>query len=213
MSNPFYRVPDSELATKATSYVKNLSAPYLYNHVMRSYAYGYIVGERTGMKYDLELYYLGSLFHDIGFTAPLVCADGPFDKLGAQEAYNYLVEHEYPSEKAKIAQLAIELHTTLEGKDHTQSEVAMVSLGAMIDATGIAIHEIDAKALRYIMDAYPDVEANCSFIELFLYQYKKTNDVKFLMIAEAAKKNRPTCSHKSHRYDSMFPTSVDITKS
>ncbi|UHA72716.1 hypothetical protein [Paenibacillus sp. 481] len=102
---------------------------------------------------------------------------------------------DYPHDKAHIAQLAIELHTTLEASSHLHPEIALVAIGATLDATGAAQKEIDARALRYILDAYPEVENHCAFIELFMYQYKKTHDEKFFMIAEAARNNHKECSH------------------
>src|SRR6516165_6920261 len=62
------KLPDSKLARDATDYVRSLSAPLVFNHVLRTYLFGELVGRARKLKFDRELFYLGSVFHDLGQT-------------------------------------------------------------------------------------------------------------------------------------------------
>src|SRR5258708_1585051 len=52
-------LPDSKLARDATEYVRKLSAPVVFNHVLRTYVFGALLGQAMNLKFDSELFYLG----------------------------------------------------------------------------------------------------------------------------------------------------------
>lgn len=54
----------------------------LYNHCMRTYAFGGALGDRYGFKYDRELFYLASILHDVGLTDH-ACRKHSFEHEGA----------------------------------------------------------------------------------------------------------------------------------
>src|SRR6202011_4489976 len=61
-------VPDSKLAREATELVRDTESPLLFNHSTRVYYFGSLAGKRRGLKFDPELLYIGSMFHDMGLT-------------------------------------------------------------------------------------------------------------------------------------------------
>ena len=61
-------IPDSALCIAATDYARRVSDPFLFNHVMRTYAFGVIAGRRRAAACDAELLYIGCLLHDLGLS-------------------------------------------------------------------------------------------------------------------------------------------------
>src|SRR5215472_19311011 len=62
------KLPDSKLARDATDFTRELSAPVVFNHVLRTYVFGELLGRAKGLSFDSELFYLGAVFHDLGQT-------------------------------------------------------------------------------------------------------------------------------------------------
>ena len=50
------KVPDSKLAREATDFTRGLSAPVVFNHVLRTYLFGELLGRVSGLKFDSELF-------------------------------------------------------------------------------------------------------------------------------------------------------------
>lgn len=61
-------IPDTRLAAEATALVREAEPPLLFDHSRRVYLFGMLQGLRRGLKPDLELLYVGAMFHDLGLT-------------------------------------------------------------------------------------------------------------------------------------------------
>src|SRR5207237_1821497 len=60
-----------------------------FNHAMRTYAFGKIVGERRGLRFDRELFYVAAVLHDPGLTDQAI-ASTRFELEGADAAKELL---------------------------------------------------------------------------------------------------------------------------
>src|SRR6266404_906305 len=54
------RIVDSEIATTATALARGASPPYLFNHAVRTFLLGSLIGRALGLKWDDEVLYLAS---------------------------------------------------------------------------------------------------------------------------------------------------------
>lgn len=52
------------------------SPAFLFNHVMRSFAFGRAAGEQQGARFDPEMLFLGSVLHDLGLTEKFIAGIG-----------------------------------------------------------------------------------------------------------------------------------------
>jgi hypothetical protein len=59
-------IPDSAIAREATELVKDVAPPLLFHHSRRVFVWGSLQGEKLGLDYEPELFYVGAMFHDIG---------------------------------------------------------------------------------------------------------------------------------------------------
>ncbi|WP_441288870.1 HD domain-containing protein [Sorangium sp. KYC3313] len=125
-------IPDSALCVEATEHARAVSAPFLFNHVARTYVFGDALGRRRGLSYDRELLYLACVFHDLGLTdsAPV---ETRFEVEGADAARAFLAARGVGAREQEIVWDAIALHTTVVIPQRKRPEIALCQMGAAID--------------------------------------------------------------------------------
>ena len=180
-------IPDSDLCKKATQLAAEVSGKSLYNHCIRTYLFGEILGRRDRLKCDRELLYLGAVMHDLGLTERF---DGNqrFEVDGADAAQAFLLEHGLPEEKAQIVWDAIALHTSIGIASRKQPEIALVHLGSGMDAFGLRLEDIPPETVERVLDAYPRLGWNQASLKLFISQVKRKPQVAaFTWMAEVGR--------------------------
>src|SRR6516162_11153293 len=83
------KLPDSKLARDATDFTRGLSAPIVFNHVLRTYLFGELLGRARKLKFDSELFFLGAVLHDLGQTERFM-GKQRFEVDGADAAAEFL---------------------------------------------------------------------------------------------------------------------------
>ena len=70
-------IPDTPLVRDVTALIRDVEGDLLFHHSRRVFLFGALQGRRRGLQPDLELLYVGAMFHDIGLTEayrPRSCA-------------------------------------------------------------------------------------------------------------------------------------------
>ncbi|PUA40799.1 phosphohydrolase [Paenibacillus elgii] len=160
-------IPDSKATQEATRLVYDISPEFLYNHCMRTYAFGGALGDHYGFKYDRELFYLASILHDVGLTDH-VCRKHSFEHEGADHAERFLHTHGFAQDKIELVREAIIWHTS-EIAAAKQPEIALVHFGAGMDALGLRHEDIPEEAFLYIVETYPRLGFKQAMIQLIQY--------------------------------------------
>jgi hypothetical protein len=148
------KLPDSRLARDATDYVRSLSAPIVFNHVLRTYVFGELVGRARRLKFDRELFYLGAVFHDLGQTERFM-GKQRFEVDGADAAAAFLRDKRVPKESIEVVWDAVALHTSVGIVERKRPEIALVSAGAGADVIGLGIDQLPRKAVAAVTAAFP----------------------------------------------------------
>ena len=63
-------IPDTALVRATTEFIRDAEDDLLFDHSRRVYLFGALQGRRRGLNPDLELLYVGAMFHDLGLTDP-----------------------------------------------------------------------------------------------------------------------------------------------
>jgi hypothetical protein len=160
------RVPDSALAREATVLAREASPAMLFNHVLRTYAFGGLVAARQGMKYDEELFYVGAVLHDLGLTEAYA---GPerFEVVGANAADAFLKARGMPAERRAIVWDAIALHTSLGIASRKQPEIALVHIGAGVDVAGFGVEDMPGGIIERILEQCPRLDFKQAMFQTF----------------------------------------------
>jgi hypothetical protein len=165
-------IPDSELCRATTDYARRVSDPYLFNHVMRTYAFGALAGARHLRPYDTELLYVGCLLHDLGLCDHVPVKDR-FEVDGADAAKQFLSEQGMDDRRIDIVWDAIALHTTYAVPQRKQPEIALVQLGAAIDVGVAPLDLILPDALEQILDTWPRLGFKQAIVDAMLHQMRR----------------------------------------
>ena len=148
--------PDTVIALAALDLARDHLDPFLFNHMMRSYAFGREAAAMQDIKYDEELYFLGAVLHDLGLAAPFV-GEERFEIDGADAAAAFLSRQGYSDRKIAVVWDAIALHTTLGIPQRKQPEIALVQLGAGIDIGAIPRSLMTPESVEIILAEYPRI--------------------------------------------------------
>ena len=133
------RVPDSAIARAATQLIRDSEDDLLYHHSRRVFFWGALTGDRRGLKYDSELLYLGTMFHDMGLTEKYSSPDLRFEVDGANTARDFMKSYGVP--------------------EHMRPTIALVTAGVEMDVLGIAYHDFSHDHRDHVCAHHPR-EAN-----------------------------------------------------
>jgi HD domain len=148
-------VPDSILAREATELVRDTASALLFNHSCRVYYFGALAGQRSGLSFDPELLYIGSMFHDMGLTARYSSATERFEVDGANAAREFLRSHGIEQREIDLVWAAIALHTTPGIPKHMHPVIALVNAGVLMDAVGIGYEHFTEAQRTAVTALYP----------------------------------------------------------
>lgn len=149
-------IPDTALVRAATEFVRDREDDLLFDHSVRVYLFGALQGKRRGLDIDLELLYVGALFHDLGLTEPFRSESKiRFEVDGANAARGFLLAHGASEADARKVWLGIALHTTPGVPEYLDSEIALVTAGVETDVLGIGRDDLSAEARDAVIAAHP----------------------------------------------------------
>jgi HD superfamily phosphodiesterase len=86
-------IPDTVLVRDVTALIREAEDDLLFDHSRRVFLFGALQGRRRGLQPDLELLYVGAMFHDIGLTARYRNSNLRFEVDGANAARDFLLDH------------------------------------------------------------------------------------------------------------------------
>jgi hypothetical protein len=157
------RLIDSKIAGLATDLCRSAYPPYLFNHAVRTFLFGSLVGRALGHKFDEEILYLACILHDLGLTERFQ-GESPFEIQGAEAARHFLGEQNYPKEKLGIVWDGIAMHASPIGR-FKPPEIALVGEGAGADVIEPDFSQINKSDFVQIVDAFPRLKFKEAFVK------------------------------------------------
>jgi hypothetical protein len=148
-------IPDTPLVAEATDLVRAATDDLLFHHSRRVFLFGALQGRRRGLQPDLELLYVGALFHDLGLTTAYATEHLRFEVDSANAAKAFLLDHGYSDAEATNVWTAVALHTTPGVPEFLSPEIALVTAGVETDVLGIGYHDLPASTITEVVEAHP----------------------------------------------------------
>ena len=149
------QLPDTALVRDVTDYIRAQENDLLFDHSRRVFFFGALQGLRRGLQPDLELLYVGAMFHDIGLTEPYRSSNLRFEVDGANAAREFLLQHGVDEADARKVWLSIALHTTPNVPEFLEPEIALVTAGVETDVLGIGRDDLSPDQLAAVTAAHP----------------------------------------------------------
>ena len=132
-----------------TEFIRDAEDDLLFDHSRRVFLFGALQGRRRGLNPNLELLYVGAMFHDLGLTEPYRSTSTlRFEVDGANAARDFLLEHGVTEADARKVWLGIALHTTPGVPEFLDPETALVTAGVETDVLGIGRDDLSEKRCR-----------------------------------------------------------------
>lgn len=160
-------VPDTALARAATEHVRAAEDDLLFHHSRRVFFFGALQGQRRGLRPDLELLYVGAMFHDLGLTERHRASTQRFEVDGADDARAFLVEHGVDERSARDVWLGVALHTTPGVPEFLEPEIALVTAGVETDVLGIGRSGLPQDVLDAVTTVHPRPDFKRRILERF----------------------------------------------
>lgn len=158
-------VADSPLIAEAIEYARKLSAPYLFNHTMRSWLFAVKIGQAKVIDCDDEVVAVGAILHDIGLTDE-IRGDHRFEVNGANAARAFIQQRGLSDRRAQLIWDLVALNSTASIALHKEPEVALGTMGIGLDYGGFGFEAlIPAAEMAEILKAFPRLEMKRNFAE------------------------------------------------
>ncbi|TDK96882.1 HD domain-containing protein [Mycobacterium paragordonae] len=172
-------IPDTPLVREVTDYIRAAEDDLLFDHSRRVFLFGALQGCRLGLQPDLELLYVGAMFHDIGLTERYRTSMLRFEVDGANAARDFLLERGYDPAEARKVWLGIALHTTPGVPEFLDPEIALVTAGVETDVLGMGRDDLAPEALDAVTAAHPRPDFKNRIIAAFNDGMKHRPDSTF----------------------------------
>jgi HD superfamily phosphodiesterase len=148
-------IPDTALVRDATDYIRANENDLLFHHSRRVFFFGALHGRRLGLDPDLELLYVGAMFHDLGLTERYRTSDIRFEIDSANAASDFLLEHGLSHSDVRKVWLGVALHTTPAIPAYLDPEVALITAGVETDNLAIGRDKLSPEDLAAVTAAHP----------------------------------------------------------
>ena len=148
-------IPNTALVRDVTEFIREVEDDLLFDHSRRVFLFGALQGRRRGLQPDLELLYVGAMFHDIGLTERYRTSMLRFEIDGANAAQDFLRDRGVDEASVRKVWLSIALHTTPGVPEFLDPEIACVTAGVETDVLGIGRDDLPPEVLNAVTAAHP----------------------------------------------------------
>lgn len=166
------KIPDSKLAVEAAELLREHGDDLLWNHSNRVFLFAAMKGNLSQIKYDAELLYISSLFHDLGLTPAFRSPDKRFEVDGANAARDFLRSHGIPEDSVRLVWNAVALHTTVGIVEYMETEAALMNFGVGYDVVGKNFDLIPGEVRKQVVEAFPRNQFKHDILHAFWEGFK-----------------------------------------
>ena len=147
-------VPDTALISRAIDFARERSAPYLFNHVMRSWLFAAIVAQRKQIAHDGEVLAVTAILHDLGLAEAF---DGPlrFEVEGANAARAFARNEGMDDRRAQLIWDGVALNSTPSIALYKEAEIGVATMGIGLDWGGWGYEAVTDAEMAAIIEAFP----------------------------------------------------------
>ena len=148
-------IPDTALVRNATEFIREREDDLLFHHSRRVFLFGALQGRARALDPDLELLYVGALFHDVGLTEAYRESHLRFEVDSADAARDFLLANGASADEARTVWLGVALHTTPAIPEFLEPEIALVTAGVETDVLGLGLDSITTAQREAVTTAHP----------------------------------------------------------
>lgn len=185
-------IPDSHIAVTSLEILESCAPKSLLHHSLRTYYWGCILAMQDGLRYDAELFYLMSLWHDMGLCKPYRFQDGVskcFAVEGGRAAKEFITLHGTSSQATEV-ESAIINHLNLLVLPEDGIENHLLPAATTLDVVGTRLGELKPDVIKAVLEKYPRLTFKNDLIHLFNREYDKRPDSRIAFMNQVGGLNR-----------------------
>lgn len=155
-------VPDTLAISRAIEFARESTAPYLFNHAMRSWLFAATLAQLNETAHDGEVLAVTTILHDIGLAERF---DGPlrFEVEGANAARTFACHEGIDERRAQLIWDGVALNSTPSIALYKEAEIALATMGIGLDWGGFGSEAIPEAQVAVILKAFPRLEMKKQF--------------------------------------------------
>lgn len=155
-------LPDSAVISRAIDYAREHSAPYLFNHVMRSWLFAESLAQLNHLSHDAEVLAVATLLHDLGLSDQF---HGPlrFEVESANVARSFARREGFDARRAQLVWDGVALNSTPSIGLHKEAEVSLCTLGIGLDWGGWGHESLASGQIGEIVAEFPRLKMKQEF--------------------------------------------------
>jgi hypothetical protein len=166
------KIPDSAMAKQATELLREHGSDLLYNHTLRVYLFSALYGQQKKLRYDEELMYVSTMFHDLGLTPHYCSYDKRFEVDSANAARDFLQGYGISLPSQQLVWDAIALHTSPGIAEYKEPEVALLNYATALDVIGRGYDQLSQTHREEIVTQFPRMDLKKNMINVFFDGFK-----------------------------------------
>ncbi|MEQ8675542.1 MAG: hypothetical protein RLP44_07280 [Aggregatilineales bacterium] len=161
-------------------------------HSLRTYYWGSILAKQDGLQLDPELFYVMSVWHDIGLCDAHNHKDGIsrcFAVEGGRSAGAFVREYGTEAQAQQVEE-AIISHLNLYIPISHGIEKSILPAATALDVIGARIGEIQPDTILAVLERYPRLSFKSDLIALFNHEYATRPHSRIAFMQRVANLNR-----------------------
>lgn len=151
------RIAETPAIRQAIDHARRACAPYLFNHVIRSWLFAVRLGEIQQVTHDGEVTAVATLLHDVTLNESFA---GPrrFEVEGADLARAFVRDLGFGDRRAQLVWDAVALNSTPSIGLYKEPEVALCTAGIVLDVLGVQLDLVPPDEVDRILAAFPRLD-------------------------------------------------------
>ena len=166
-------IPDSIIAKRATELILEQSTALFYNHLVKVFLFASLNGQHDSLKYDAELLYACSIFHDFGLMPHHRGINKQFGADSANAIRDFLRRYGLPEAILQLAWDTIAFHITIGFAEYKETQVALMHSCLNVDITGEHNNNLSKETRLEVVTAFSRTGFKKKILPTFFEDYSQ----------------------------------------
>lgn len=169
-------VPDTAASAAALEVASAYCSPALLNHSVRAYVWAAAYGTSQGIRFDSELLYVASMFHDLGLVPEFDSHTVSFEEAGGHVARVFAAGAGWSAERRERLSEVIVRHMWNQVDVSIDPEGHLLARSTSLDVVGRNVDDFTPDFTAEVLERYPRLSFTEEFLACFHAQAERKPD-------------------------------------
>jgi hypothetical protein len=170
-------VPDTAASAAALEVASAYYSPALLNHSVRAYVWAAAYGTSQGIRFDSELLYVASMFHDLGLVPEFDSHTVSFEEAGGHVARVFAAGAGWSTERrVRLSEVIVRHMWRREVDLSMDPEGHLLARSSRVDVVGRNVDDFTPDFRAEVLERYPRLGFTEEFLTCFRAQAERKPD-------------------------------------